>query len=118
MKLDASQKRQATAVAAFKGREFTGYAVRTQTNTWIAVGALGISWAKWNCATLPDAQNWLRTTSYAARFDLYSEPSDLTKIIDKLPPYQQPSITIESFGGILDAPAKLSSQSMVYFTPS
>ena len=118
MKLDASEKRRTMAVVAYRGKHFQGYAVKTTQNNWVAVGALGMSWVKWNCLSLTDAQTWLRTTCYAGRFDLYSDAFDLNDIFEKLPPYQQPSITLDSFGSTIAAPTKLQASSMVYFTPT
>jgi hypothetical protein len=114
MKLNGSENRRTVALAAYRDKHFLGYAVKGREG-WIAVGALGMSWSKWKCATLIDAQTWLRTTSHSAKFEWYSEISDLAKVIEKLPPYDQPGITLESLGDGILMPMKLGQSAYVQF---
>src|SRR5688572_21058781 len=97
MKLNGSENRRTAAIAAYREKHFLGYAVKGREG-WIAVGSLGMGWSKWKCASIVDAQTWLRTASHASKFEWFSEQSDLAKLIAQLPPYQTPGITLESLG--------------------
>ena|SRR5688572_26314565 len=115
MKLNGSENQRTVAIAAYRGKHFLGYAVKTRDRSWIAVAAIGMSWSKWKCSTVTDAITWLRTTTHAARFEWFSEITDLTEVIEKLPVYEQPGITVESLGDAVSLPAKLSSGGFVQF---
>jgi hypothetical protein len=117
MKLERSENRRTVAIAAYRNQHFLGYAIKGREG-WIAVAALGMSWSKWKCQNIVDAQTWLRTTSHAARFDWFSEIADLQKLFDKLPDYQKPGITLESLGEAAMTPLRLSSVPTVQFNPN
>jgi hypothetical protein len=99
MELNSQDNRRAVALAAFQGKHFSGYAVKTSEG-WTAVASLGMTWSKIKCATANDARVWLRTTSHAGRFDSYSGIDDLRAVINKLPEYARPAIEPESVLGV------------------
>lgn len=117
MKLTKSENGRTSAIAAYQGPLIVGYGVRARDG-WLAVGALGMSWAKWKCSRIADVQAWLRTTSHAGRFDWYSDIKDLRKLFDALPDHQKPGITLDSFGEDALAPLRLTGMPMVYFQKS
>jgi hypothetical protein len=91
------------AIAAYRGKHFQGYALRSNDG-WVCVVALGMSWSKLRAATAEDARVTIRTMSHAARFDDFRDVDELVSRIDALPPYQQPGILPQQIGGF---PAKL-----------
>jgi hypothetical protein len=99
MQLNSQDNRRAVALAAFQGKHFSGYAVKTSEG-WTAVASLGMTWSKMKCASANDARVWLRTTSHAGRFDSFFSLDDLRKAIDKLPEYARPAIEPESVLGV------------------
>jgi hypothetical protein len=88
----SSAIQSARAIAAYRGRHFQGYALRSPVEGWICVFSTGMTWSKSVCRTFEDARALFRTMSHAQRFDVYDDVNDVTTIIDALPPYQQPSI--------------------------
>jgi hypothetical protein len=98
MLLNSQENRRAVAIAAYQGRHFCGYAVKTDEG-WTAVAALGMSWSKLKVATANDARMWLRTTTHAGKFDMFSSITDLREVIDDMPEYNRPAIEPESIAG-------------------
>ena len=91
------------AIAAYRGKHFQGYALRTRDG-WVCVVALGMGWTKLRAGGAEDARTTLRTTSHAARFEDFRDVDDLVGLINAMPAYQQPSILPQDIAGF---PAKL-----------
>ena len=59
---------------------------------WVCVFSTGMTWSKTTCRTFEEARTLFRTMSHAQRFDVFDDVDDIARIVDALPPYQQPSI--------------------------
>jgi hypothetical protein len=82
---------RAVAVASFRGKHFTGYAVRGPKG-WICVALLGRRWARATCANLNEVKNTLRTVSDAVRFCVLPGVDELNEILARLPAGEAPKV--------------------------
>lgn len=82
----------AQVIVAMRGRHFQGYALRSRTEGWLCVFSTGMTWSKSSARTFEEARTLFRTMSHAQQFDVYDSIADLDAVLDKLQPFQRPSI--------------------------
>ena len=103
-------KTRKTALAAYRGRHFQGFAVRTGPDGWVCVITTGMSWSKMNCRTVEDARCHFRAITHASRFDVFDDLEALCAVVRALPPYEQPGILPWELPGIPQKLPKLAAR--------
>ena len=99
MALNGSNNARAVAVAAFRGKHFMGYGVKTSEG-WSCVASVGMGWSKHSCRSMEDVRCWLRMSTQATQFDLLASVEELEQVIGALPVYAAPAILPQDIRGV------------------